>query len=176
MHPRIPEKAFKFETNAGQNPDDILAKENDVRKASVKTLKGETWYEIEFESSKKGWIKSDDPKITVLSEYDWPGWRRLHEPEKYSKKGLCDCAALLDQVNGKPPSKHGKPSISTLKAAFQDTQLANRLRMLACLHPTEWDAKSDESSEKWTPLKGDPWRMADETYKQTLSTIETLQS
>ncbi len=165
-----PEKSFKFEKDAGQNADDLLVKESAAQTASVTTVKGEKWYEIEYEINKKGWIKSDDPKITVLSEYDWPGWVRIQEPDKYSKKGLCDVAALLDLVNGKSSGK-----ISDLKTALQDAQLATHLRLLACLHPSEWDAKSDKASDKWTPLKGPPWNMTDDAYKQTLAYIEALQ-
>jgi hypothetical protein len=170
-----PAHAFKFEKTAGQNSHDMLVSESAARTAFVKTLKGETWYEMEFEPAQKGWIKSDDPKITVLSEYDWPGWLRLDEPDKYSKKGLCDVPSLLSLVNGKSTEKEGKAKVADLKTALQDAKLAKQVRALACLHSTEWNAKSDKASEKWAPLKGDPWKMTDEAHKKQLATIETLQ-
>lgn len=179
-----PTIAFKFERVVGQNAKELLPKEWRARAAALKTHKHETWYELEYEPGKKGWIKSDDPKMIALSDYDWPGWNRVQESGQYSKDGFCDVEGLIKLIDKEektgpqrnaPKAKDGKLTLAEIKAAYLDPSIGPMLRKLACLHPTEWDADTDQSVDKWKRLKERPWNMSDQSYQDTLKYIKALQ-
>ena len=181
QNPRI---AFKFEKVAGQNTKELLIEESRARAGAMKNHRNETWYELEYEAGKKGWIKSDDPKITILSDYDWPGWHKIQESGKYSKDGFCDITELINVIDKEekpgpqanaPKVKDAKLTHAEIKAAVHDARIGPILRRLVCLHPTEWDAKTDHSIDKWKRLKEKPWNMSEESYQDTLNYIKALQ-
>ncbi|MGH9901310.1 MAG: glycoside hydrolase family 19 protein, partial [Pyrinomonadaceae bacterium] len=122
---------------------------------SLTVTKWGRWVEVNFDPAdpkKVGLIRIDDPKVKILSAFDWlEEWRagenwheyKEDEKEKYSTDGFCDVPALLgliaDKLNelvkagakeGSPEKEHGidkdqdkKITAEEIKQAVRDARL-----------------------------------------------------
>ncbi|MRG95827.1 pesticin C-terminus-like muramidase [Polyangium spumosum] len=161
-----PDGAVVFEDGAGSNAAEIFTEILPASDARVfKDKEGKVWQEVDFGGG-KGWIEVDkDTK--VLFAYDWPRWQRIEEPGKFSQDGLCDAPSLLGLVD---ENKDGKVSAAEIKAALKDPAIAEKLRRIACLHPTEWAGEVPGLDR----LKGPPWNLDDASLATTREYIKKL--
>lgn len=180
-----------FTTNAGVNTSSIEFEA--TTEPAVRTQKGEGWYEVEYDSGKRGWInlhidsterKFVYPGVTAVSAYDWEGWQKIQEQgaeAHFSDDGLCDVPALMSLLEkderGTARDKEatsGIPTPKAIKNALADDKTRGKLRKLICQHPSEWDSGGDWD-RKFNRLKAGPWRLDDSEYKATLDYIKKLE-
>ncbi|TKC96340.1 pesticin C-terminus-like muramidase [Polyangium fumosum] len=161
-----PDDAVTFEEGAGTTAEDVFT---DVLPASdarvYKDQQGKTWQEVDGGGS-KGWAELEkDGK--VLCPYDWPRWQRIEESSKFSQDGLCDAPGLLALVD---ENKDGNVTAAEIKAALGDPVLAQKLRRVACLHPTEWAGEVPGLDR----LLGPPWNLDAASLAATRDYIKKL--
>ncbi|MDI1483688.1 pesticin C-terminus-like muramidase [Polyangium sp. y55x31] len=161
-----PDGAFTFEDGAGTAAEDIFTDALPATDARVcKDKQGKTWQEVECGGS-KGWVEIDkDAKL--LSPYDWPRWQQIEDPAGFSQDGLCDAKGLLALVDA---NKDGKVTAEEIKAAVKDPAVAQKLRRLACLHPTEWAGEIPGLDR----LSGPPWNLDGASLTATRDYIKKL--
>ncbi|HLG32067.1 MAG TPA: hypothetical protein VI362_03435 [Ignavibacteriaceae bacterium] len=164
--------AVIFSKSAGKNTDRLIVETNTTEKFIDDTKK--VWRKFSFDkSTKEGWINEDDPKVKVVTSYDWPGWEKIEEngKAKFSDDGFCDVESLLALLD---TDKNKNISVEEMYSATMDNYLGPKIRRLACCHPTEWDAES-EGNTKWERLKKPPWKLDEKAYKSAIDFIRTLQ-
>ncbi|HRI70097.1 MAG TPA: pesticin C-terminus-like muramidase, partial [Polyangium sp.] len=115
-----------------------------------KDKSGVTWQEISAGTA-KGWIQiGKDAKL--LSPYDWPGWQQIEETGKFSNDGMCDVNGLMSLLDA---NHDGSVTADEIKAALTNPTIAQKLRRMACLHPTEWAGELAGIDR----LAGPPWNL-----------------
>lgn len=161
-----PDGAFAFEDGAGTAAEDTFTDALPATDARVcKDKQGKTWQEVDCGGS-KGWVELDkDAKL--LSPYDWPRWQQIEDPAGFSQDGLCDAKGLLALVDA---NKDGKVTAEEIKAALAVPAVAQKLRRVACLHPTEWSGEIAGLDR----LSGPPWNLDGASLTATRDYIKKL--
>ena len=187
-----PQTTFVFDNDAG-----AVSAKTDFKRPPPGDLRrdqaGHPWAEIAPKTDK--WVDLhldttartfSHPDLTAASIYDWKDWHLLAEDaskkageEFFSEDGFCDVRSLLDAVekdaSGKPRSGGSAAIEADMREALQDTAMRDRLRTTACLHPTEWDAGTDQKLRKWDRLKKPPWNMSNADLQAQTDFIQKLQ-
>ncbi|MDI3291312.1 hypothetical protein [Polyangium sp. 15x6] len=166
LYKEAPDGSFTFEEGAGTNAEEIFTEALPAADARVcKDKAGSVWQEVDFGGG-KGWVQIEkDAKL--LSPYDWPRWQQIEDPSGFSQDGLCDAKGLLALVD---KNNDGKVTAEEIKAAVADPAIAQKLRRLACLHPTEWAGEIPGLDR----LSGPPWNLDGASLATTREYIKQL--
>jgi len=137
------------------------------------------WHKIIQEDSKEGgWVNTADSHVTSASAYEWPNWTIADESSEegngmgFSEDGFCDSKKLLKWLD---KDNNAQIDAKEIKQANNDPYLFAKLWHLVCVHPSEWDAKTDNNVNKWERLKKDPWNLTEDKYKEVLDEIKFFQ-
>ncbi len=119
-----------------------------IGKKEVEEIKqgNQTWYEIktqDYRGERKGYIKSDDEKVSKVSAHDWTafGFKVLKdqpdnfifdETEKNAPQFLKSVFKEMDTDGNK------KLSPQELRRGLNDMYVCERLSKLVCYHQSEW--------------------------------------
>lgn len=131
-----PPDTFDFKEDAGKSAEAIEHPVPATGSPAISSDKdGHPWYEVEYDPGQKGWLDPDQPGLEKKCVYDWPGWQKIEEHDKFSDDGLCDAAEIVSMLD-----VDGDAAVSTseLKQALAKPAIAQKLRKIACAHPTEW--------------------------------------
>lgn len=168
LYKQSPEAGFEFKEDAGKSGEEMFVDALPPGDPAVcKDKDGKLWQEVEYAPGQKGWVQREAAGVTTLCVYDWPRWRRVEEHGEYSADGLCDATDLVKLLD---ESGDGQVSSAEIAAALRVPAIAQRLRRLACLHPTEWSGEFKALDR----LAKAPWYLAKEVLDATKDYIQKL--
>jgi hypothetical protein len=142
----------KFEKTAGAVAEETFFSLKEAKTASDEN--NTVWYNVKV-GSLDGWIAENDPNITKLSAFDWPGFKIAKEEGDTAYDPVIDFKNLtpffkniVDEIN----VDKDKSTISSeeMQSALKNDKLASKLSHLICFHQSEWWV--DKEMAYWEPV------------------------